>query len=723
MSRGQAHQMSVTEEIKSRLDIVNFISQYVQLKKAGRNYTARCPFHNEKTPSFVVFPESQNWRCFGACGEGGDIFNFMMKREGLDFTAALQLLAEKAGVELQQRTTEQVSQDEYLDKLRGLLQETARFFHNKLWETGTGDGALAYAHRRGLTDETLVNFTVGYAPDDWQQTIDHLTTLGYSQDDIIETGIAIRNDRGRVYDRFRNRLMIPIHDARGLVIGFGARALNPDDNPKYLNSPQTILFDKSAVLFGLHNARRAIRESETAVIVEGYMDAIQAHQAGFTNVVAQMGTALTDPQLKQLSKYARRLILALDPDAAGTKATMRGLDVARQSSSASQVDIDLVKLAKLGKQRVEKDKHETSTTLKKMNTISGVMPQASKLDIELFVVSLPENQDPDDLIRDDPGAWRNLIDAAIPVADYVISTGTAHLTSKSTFGEREQVAHELLPILVATENDRERHYNIQRLALQLHLDERSLLEWTQQQKRNRHIEELSRQRKQKEQALQNPQVAIAKQLLSQGKTNEQSKHVLGLSYATESYCLAILIRESRLLATANRKFRELAAQTPQTRESLGQLTTDDWLRTDYRAIFSTLQRALGQDDLEPIEYLQQNLPYELSAELDRLLTDPLDIFKQNLHPSMHAQFEVEVEATRKKKEWTSAGNEETEFIQRILDLRKQSLRRNNQELFFLIQEADPDSQLNYNHRLRGNSQAIKVIDEAVKAMAQLQRAH
>jgi hypothetical protein len=193
--------------------------------------------------------------------------------------------------------------------------------------------------------------------------------------------------------------------------------------------------------------------------------------------------------------------------------------------------------------------------------------------------------------------------------------------------------------------------------------------------------------------------------------------------SSEGYCLAMLIRESRLLATANRKFRELAAQTPETRESLRRLSTDDWARTEFRAIFDTLLRALAQDDLEPLEYLQQHLPYELIAELDRLLADPLDVFKQSLHPSMHTQFEVEVEATRKKKEWTSAGNEETEFIQRILDLRKQSLRRNNQELFFLIQEADPDSQLHYNHRLRGNSQAIKVIDQAVKAMAQLQRAH
>jgi DNA primase len=417
------------------------------------------------------------------------------------------------------------------------------------------------------------------------------------------------------------------------------------------------------------------------------MDAIQAHQAGFTNVVAQMGTALTEPQLKQLSKYARRLILALDPDTAGVKATMRGLDVARQTLGDSSVVFDP----------------------------KGIMRQASKLDVEIMVMTLPEDQDPDDLIRDDPAAWQRLIDTAQSVADYVIAAGTSHLTPQTTFSEREQIARQLLPILIATENDLQQHYNIQRLALRLRLDERTLIEWVQQQAR------ITRQTMGLRGSSARPKSGTAAP--NQPPTpafNDPGNSNSGLR-SSEGYCLAMIIRESRLLATANRKFRELAAQIPETRESLGRLSTDDWSRTEYRAIFDTLLRALAQDDLEPLEYLRQHLPFELAAELDRLLSDPLDTFKQNLHPSMHAQFEVEVDATRKKKEWTSAGNEETEFIQRILDLRKQSLRRNNQELSFLIQEADPDSQLHYNHQFRGTTQAIKVIEQAVKAMAQLQR--
>src|SRR5258708_10018720 len=386
--------MSVTDEIKARLDIVNFLSQYIQLKKAGRNFTGLCPFHAEKTPSFVVFPDSQNWRCFGACGEGGDVFNFIMKHDGLDFVSSLMLLADKDGVTLQERSHEQAKGDEHLDKLRGLLDETANFFHEKLISAHGAEHARAYTRKRGLSSQTLDEFRIGFAPDDWHQALDHLKLLGYNEDEILESGVALRNeDKARVYDRFRNRLVIPICDVRGQVIGFGARALNPDDNPKYLNSPQTALFDKGATLFGLHLARRTIRESETAVIVEGYMDAIQAHQGGFRNVVAQMGTALTESQLKQLSRYARRLILALDADAAGVRATMRGLDVTRQTLGASTLTFDP----------------------------HGTMRQASKLDIELFILTVTGGKDPDDPIRYDPDTWQRLVQDPPPRAGYVIS--------------------------------------------------------------------------------------------------------------------------------------------------------------------------------------------------------------------------------------------------------------------------------------------------------------
>ncbi len=618
--------MSVTDEIKARLDIVNFLSQYIQLKKAGRNYTGLCPFHAEKTPSFVVFPESQNWRCFGACGEGGDIFNFVMKHDGLDFVSALKVLADKAGVELQERTPEQVKGDEHLDKMRGLLDETARYFHEQLMESAEAQPARTYVRKRGLKRETLVSFRIGYAPDNWQEALDHLKTLGYTEDEIVEAGVAIRNEeRGRVYDRFRNRLVIPICDGRGQIIGFGARALDPDDNPKYLNSPQTPLFDKGATLFGLHMARRTIRESETAVIVEGYMDAIQAHQAGFTNVVAQMGTALTESQLKQLSRYARRLILALDADAAGVRATMRGLDVARQT-------------------------------------------------------------------------------LAQPVVDYVIEVGTSHLTTKSTFGDREASARELLPILLATENDLQQHYNVQRLALKLHLDERTLIQWAQQQRRSARVITKDRSR---------PQAQPAAQPADGQAESTQPPSIPAQGSAMERYCISILMQKPRLWSMANRRMRQIAGKKQGVQRGLGPLSSDDFFHSDFRAIINLLEKALAQDDMEPIDYLEEHLPYELRVEVERLLSEPIAAYKQQ-------QLSQMLERERAKIAQLVLRTSD-EFLQHVLNLRKQRLIRENQNLYFLLQEADSDTGMQYHRQYEANRRALLLIDQTINQMTEMQR--
>ena len=449
--------MSVAEEIKARLDLVAYISETVSLKKAGRTYKARCPFHQERTPSFVVFPESQTWRCFGACGDGGDIFAFAMKQQGWDFKEALTNLAERAGVEIKARSPEEDAHEAAFERLLGLLEETAHFFNTLLKDAPEAEVARAYVDRRGLTAQTVETFLLGYAPEGWQGAINHLTDLGYAVADIIEAGVAIRNDQGRVYDRFRHRLMIPIRDGRGRVIGFGARALRDEDHPKYLNSPQTESFDKSKTLFGLDLARREIRETETAVIVEGYMDVMQAHQAGFSNVVAQMGTALTDPQLQALRRYADRLILALDPDQAGASATMRGLNVARESLN------------------------ETDTALFGRD---GSMRAASRLGIDMRVIVLPDGFDPDDLIRERPEEWQRLVREAEPVADYAIRVATAGLdAARASVFEKEKIARALLPLLTATESDLHREANVQKLALRLHLSERRLMEIAMESRR------------------------------------------------------------------------------------------------------------------------------------------------------------------------------------------------------------------------------------------------
>ncbi|NDJ52346.1 MAG: DNA primase, partial [Chloroflexi bacterium] len=262
--------MSAVDEIKARIDLVDLIESSVVLKKTGKNYKGLCPFHQEKTPSFVVFPESQRYRCFG-CGRGGDIFNWMMDREGMDFPEALRSLAEQAGVTLDDFSPQQQAAYEEDEHLRAVLTEAAGFFHRLLTEHEWGQQALDYVRGRGLSDETVALFQIGYAPDSWDVTSRYLIKEGFSEDDLIKTGMLVSRDDGRTYDRFRDRLIIPIRDDKGRTVGFGARALAKDAKPKYINSPQNHLFDKSKLLFGLSEARRRIRETETAVIVEGYM--------------------------------------------------------------------------------------------------------------------------------------------------------------------------------------------------------------------------------------------------------------------------------------------------------------------------------------------------------------------------------------------------------------------------------------------------------------------
>jgi len=326
--------MSQIDEIKNRLDIVEVISAYVPLKKAGRNYKGLCPFHVEKTPSFVVFPDSDGWHCFGACSTGGDIFSFIMKKENLDFGEALRLLADKAGVPLEERRPEQAEKESRLDKLRDLNAVTASFFNHHFVASSQAGAARDYVESRGLNDDTIERFEIGYALDEWDALLGYLKKKGYSEEVILEAGLIIERESGGYYDRFRNRLVIPIRDRRGRVIGFGARALD-DSLPKYLNSPQTPLFDKSSVLFGLDKALRAIRSRNEVIIVEGYMDVLTAHQYGIDNVIASMGTALTEKQLRELSRSTSRFILALDSDAAGDQATLRGLHLIRETRRSS----------------------------------------------------------------------------------------------------------------------------------------------------------------------------------------------------------------------------------------------------------------------------------------------------------------------------------------------------------------------------------------------------
>ncbi len=440
--------MSVTDDIKSRLDIVDVISEYVQLRKSGHSYSGFCPFHsNSRTPAFVVFPDSQTWRCFGACAEGGDVFGFLMKKEGLEFKEALHLLAERAGVTLEAITPERTEKTAAADRLTNLLAAATDYFHHLFLYAPEAELPRRYMTNRGITQKTLETFQIGFSLNRWDACRTHFQEQGYTHQELLEVGLlTINEEKGTTYDRFRNRLMFPIKDVSGRVVGFGARTLEKDGLPKYLNSPQTALFNKSHLLFGLDLAKRQIREARQAVIVEGYMDMIQAWQAGYNNVIAQMGTALTPDQLNLLKRFTKRFILALDSDAAGDKATLRGLEVARETLD-----------------------HETEIRFDSR----GLLHHEGRLQADIRVVTLPEGDDPDSFIRREPQSWPALIEKADPVVAYVIRV-VAKNTNLNDAKEKVAAANRILPLIQEIPNPVERDHYRQLLARTLKVDERSL---------------------------------------------------------------------------------------------------------------------------------------------------------------------------------------------------------------------------------------------------------
>ena len=292
--------MSAIDEVKQRTDIVDVVSQYTALKKAGRNLTALCPFHSEKHPSFFVYPEQQSWHCFGACNTGGDVFSFVMRKEGVGFGEALRLLAQRAGVSLPSRMEREGGREEK-EELYQINEAAARYFNNLLLNSPAAEKVRSYVTSRGFLPQTVTDFQLGFSLDSWEALKQYLLERGHSEDKILEAGLLIEAENGKTHDRFRGKLMFPIRDIKGRIIGFGARALD-DSLPKYTNSPQTPTFDKSGSLYGIDLAAMAIRQQDTAIIMEGYMDVITAHQNGVTNVVASMGTAVTETQVNTLKK-------------------------------------------------------------------------------------------------------------------------------------------------------------------------------------------------------------------------------------------------------------------------------------------------------------------------------------------------------------------------------------------------------------------------------------
>jgi DNA primase len=400
--------MDAVNEIKSRADIVELISQYTTLTRSGKALKGLCPFHSEKHGSFFVYPESGTWHCFGACATGGDAFSFIMKKEGLSFSEALERLAEKYGIPLPTRF-QTAPEADHKSELYTINATAAQYFHGLLLNSPSAEKARAYLEKRGVSSKSIADFQLGYALPEWQALKDHLNKAGHTDEVLTEVGLLGRSDSGRLYDRFRDQIIFPIADARGRITGFGARVLD-NSQPKYLNSPETQLFSKSSILYGINLAASTIRTADAAVIVEGYLDTIISHQYGFTNTVASMGTAINEKQLNMIKKLSSNLILALDADSAGEEAMVR------------------------------------------------CVPFENLLEREIRVVLAPPGKDPDEVIKVDSELWRRLIVTAKPIIDFVLDR-VADSTDLRTARGKADLAARMLPVIAGITNPvRRSHY-------------------------------------------------------------------------------------------------------------------------------------------------------------------------------------------------------------------------------------------------------------------------
>ncbi|HEU5348982.1 MAG TPA: DNA primase [Ktedonobacterales bacterium] len=462
---------SVIERIKQKLDIVEEIGAVVSLKKSGKAYKGLCPFHGERTPSFYVFPDKQDWHCFG-CGERGDLITFVQKQQSLDFREALELLAERAGIPLERadhpETAEEAAETSARKRLRALNEAAAIWFHHQLLQSTAAQYCRSYLDSRGVSNESIAHWRLGYAPDG-DGLVQYLLSVGYSAKELVEAGLAREREAGRgggMYAYFRNRLIFPIRDARGQTVAFGGRTLD-GAQPKYLNTPQTLLFDKSATLYGLDLARDSIRRTNRVVIVEGYMDAVVTHQYGTRNVVACIGSAITEKHIRQIKKLTRRVTLALDPDAAGESATLRGITVAQQAFDRMVVPVP-----------GPAPEHTRSqqggwATHGKRGSPRGIVRFEEQVDAEMTVAMLPPDEDPDEYARRDPAGWQRAIEASVPLIDYMIEAQTSDLALDTPQGKLE-ASRRLLPILAEVRDRTLAGEYADRLAAHLHLDVRDV---------------------------------------------------------------------------------------------------------------------------------------------------------------------------------------------------------------------------------------------------------
>ncbi|HRN70394.1 MAG TPA: DNA primase [Candidatus Woesebacteria bacterium] len=425
------------EEIKSKIDVVEFISQYVEVKKAGRNFKALCPFHQEKSPSFVISPDRQIWHCFGTCGEGGNVIKFLMKIDNLTFIEALRELAQKTGVKLE--TMQSADQESIRKDTIYAMNNWAARFYAYLLKQPVGKKAYTYVVNRGINDKIMQTFELGYAPESWDSLVKYLKSKKYTGEQMLLAGLAVSSANGRVYDRFRNRLLFPIKDTKGNVIGFSGRLLDDTDkSAKYINTPETPVYHKRMSLYGIHLAQDAIRREENVYVVEGEFDMITPFQKGISNIVAIKGAALTKEQLTLLKRYTNKITLALDTDEAGIEAMKRGIN------------------------------------------------EAQEFDFDIRVAKFSKGKDPDEAATTDFITFKKELEQAIPLYDYLFEIATKKYPEKTSYSKK-QLGDELIPYLRHIQNIIIKSHYTKKLAELLEMKEEQVERLIYYAKRNTKI--------------------------------------------------------------------------------------------------------------------------------------------------------------------------------------------------------------------------------------------
>lgn len=595
--------MNVIDEIKSRLDIVEVMSTSgIELRRTGRSYIGFCPFHhNVNTPAFTVYPDTQSFYCFG-CQAHGSVFDFVMRQQGLEFREALQQLAQQAGIELRPRTPEETEQDQQRTRLLEIASITARYFNYLLVQHPRGQPGRDYLEQRSINQQTLEAFQLGYSLNERTHLLRYLTEKkGYDPADALAAGVISHHDEHGYYDRFRGRLIFPIRTVKGEVIGFGGRALG-DRPPKYLNTPQTPLFDKSQVLYGIDQARDHIRQSDSCLVVEGYVDVLTAHQHGFRNVVAPLGTAMTSGHVGLLKKLSHNVYLALDADAAGQRATLKGLDALQHAPPEAGENI-----------------HSTVTA-------QGMVTWST--DLNLRIIQLPDGRDPDDVIKSDPQHWQQLIDHALPVIDFYILAYTADLHLEQAQDQRTALDR-LVPLLAKLDPTQQRVY-VTRLEQVVGMRSEFILDLLKEKRTATTARPQRRPRPRDNE----PPPARSQAAASGASRSQTSSH--------EDYLLALLLRHPRMAGQVESWLRTCTADFPQVQHLLGQDIDRLLEHTANRLLWERWQQStpggmgpqvpLTADMLEaadPPAWMQQLEP-ALSEHLRHLLTLPMPAHRDDL---------------------------------------------------------------------------------------------